>query len=85
MTFPRSYGATKAREAGIEVRTCADEVLGLGLTAFPCACQTVDTALHTLKIARLHHVRDSRSGNPSAHNLRRRHQTAVRFRQVDDS
>ena len=32
MTFPRSYGATKAREAGIEVRTCADEVLGLGLT-----------------------------------------------------
>ena len=32
MTFPRSYGATKVREAGIEVRTCADEVLGLGLT-----------------------------------------------------
>ena len=33
MTFPRSYRATKAREAGIEVRTCADGVLGLGLTA----------------------------------------------------
>ncbi len=32
MTFPRSYRATKAREAGIEVRTCADDVLGLGLT-----------------------------------------------------
>ena len=32
MTFPRSYRATKAREAGIEVRTCADEVLDLGLT-----------------------------------------------------
>ncbi|MBR1827911.1 MAG: type IV toxin-antitoxin system AbiEi family antitoxin domain-containing protein [Atopobiaceae bacterium] len=31
MTFPRSYRATKAREAGIEVRTCADEVLDLGL------------------------------------------------------
>lgn len=31
MTFPRSYRATKAREDGIEVRTCADEVLGLGL------------------------------------------------------
>ena len=31
MTFPRSYGATKVREAGIEVRTCADEVLELGL------------------------------------------------------
>jgi predicted transcriptional regulator of viral defense system len=33
MTFPRSYRATKAREEGIEVRTCADDVLGLGLTA----------------------------------------------------
>lgn len=32
MTFPRSYRATKARETGIEVRTCADEVLDLGLT-----------------------------------------------------
>lgn len=32
MTFPRSYTATKAREAGIEVRTCADNVLDLGLT-----------------------------------------------------
>ena len=31
MTFPRSYRATKARESGVEVRTCADEVLGLGL------------------------------------------------------
>lgn len=31
MTFPRSYRATKAREAGIEVRTCADEVLDLGI------------------------------------------------------
>ncbi len=31
MTFPRSYRATKAREAGIEVRTCADDVLDLGV------------------------------------------------------
>ena len=31
MTFPRSYRATKARESGVEVRTCADEVLDLGL------------------------------------------------------
>ena len=31
MTFPRSYRATKVREAGIEVRTCADAVLDLGL------------------------------------------------------
>nr|WP_315522441.1 type IV toxin-antitoxin system AbiEi family antitoxin domain-containing protein [Olegusella massiliensis] len=31
MCFPRSYRATKAREEGIEVRTCADEVLDLGL------------------------------------------------------
>ena len=32
MTFPRSYRATKAREADIEVRTCANDVLDLGLT-----------------------------------------------------
>lgn len=31
MTFPRSYRATKAREAGIEVRTCSNDVLNLGL------------------------------------------------------
>lgn len=31
MTFPRSYRATKAREAGIEVRTCADDLLDLGV------------------------------------------------------
>ena len=31
MTFPRSYNATSAREAGIVCRTCADESLGLGL------------------------------------------------------
>lgn len=31
MTFPRSYRATKAREADIKVRTCADDVLDLGL------------------------------------------------------
>ena len=32
MTFPRSYRATKARESGIKVRTCANDVLELGLT-----------------------------------------------------
>lgn len=32
MTFPRSYRATKTREAGIEVRTYADGVLDLGRT-----------------------------------------------------
>lgn len=32
MTFARSYNATKAREAGIEVRTCADDVRDLGVT-----------------------------------------------------
>ena len=31
MTFPRSYNATRARQAGIEVRTCADECLSLGI------------------------------------------------------
>lgn len=30
MTFPRSYKATSAREAGIRVRTCSDETLDLG-------------------------------------------------------
>ena len=33
MTFPRSYRAAKAREADIEVRTCADGVLDLGRTS----------------------------------------------------
>ena len=31
MTFPRGYNATPAREAGMICRTCADEVLELGL------------------------------------------------------
>ena len=30
MTFPRSYNAKAAREAGIVCRTCADDVLDLG-------------------------------------------------------
>ncbi len=33
ITFPCSCRATKAREAGIEVRTCADGVLDLGRTS----------------------------------------------------
>lgn len=37
MTFPRSYRATKAREAGVRVRTCADDVLDLGLTVVKTA------------------------------------------------
>ena len=31
MTFPRSYNAAGARDSGITCRTCADEVLDLGL------------------------------------------------------
>lgn len=31
MTFPRAYNATGAREMGITCRTCANEVLNLGL------------------------------------------------------
>ena len=31
MTFPRSYNATPAREAGVTCRTCADDVLKLGI------------------------------------------------------
>lgn len=30
MTFPRSYNATTARQAGIVCRSCADDVLSLG-------------------------------------------------------
>lgn len=33
MTFPRSYNAKAAREAGITCRTCADDVLDLGTCA----------------------------------------------------
>lgn len=33
MTFPRAYRATTARKDNIEVRTCADELLELGLIA----------------------------------------------------
>lgn len=33
MTFPREYNASSAREAGVIVRTCADEVLELGLAS----------------------------------------------------
>ena len=51
----------------------------------PCVRHAVDATLHTLKLARLHHVRNSRTGNPGVHNLRRRHQAAARFRQVNDS
>lgn len=32
MTFSRSYRATAARKAGVEVRTCADDLLDLGLS-----------------------------------------------------
>ncbi|MDO4848150.1 MAG: type IV toxin-antitoxin system AbiEi family antitoxin domain-containing protein [Coriobacteriia bacterium] len=31
MTFPRAYNAAGAREAGIKCRTCADDLLDLGL------------------------------------------------------
>ena len=32
MTFPRAYNATAARNEGIVVKTCSDEVIELGLT-----------------------------------------------------
>lgn len=38
MTFSRSYRATTARRAGIEVRTCADEVMNLGVTTISTPC-----------------------------------------------
>ena len=41
MTFPRGYNATPAREAGIVCRTCADDVLELGLTEQTTQCGNV--------------------------------------------
>lgn len=38
MTFPRSYNASGPRACGIEVRTCANEVLKLGLTRVVTPC-----------------------------------------------
>lgn len=38
MTFPRSYNATSAREAGVICRTCADNVLNLGTCETKTQC-----------------------------------------------
>lgn len=49
MTFPRAYNATGAREAGITCRTCADDVLDLGL----CKLKTPNgNAAHAYDIER---------------------------------
>ena len=44
MTFPRSYNATGVREEGIVVKTCADDLLDLGLTT------VIDPAGHTVGV-----------------------------------
>lgn len=41
MTFPRGYNATAAREMGIICRTCADEVLDLGVVELKTMCGNV--------------------------------------------
>ncbi|EPD31568.1 type IV toxin-antitoxin system AbiEi family antitoxin domain-containing protein [Gleimia europaea] len=43
MTFPRSYNASPARDAGVTCRTCADEVLELGL------CEVITSHGNTVK------------------------------------
>lgn len=69
MTFPRSYGATRAREAGIEVRTCADEALSLGLTTIETPygneVRAYDLERTLCDIVRGHRVVDVQVVNPA--------------------
>lgn len=69
MTFPRSYRATKARESGIEVRTCADEVLGLGLatvrTSYGNEVRAYDLERTLCDMVRGRHVVDVQVVNPA--------------------
>ena len=69
MTFPRSYRATKARESGIEVRTCADEVLGLGLatvrTSYGNEVRTYDLERTLCDVVRGRRVVDVQVVNPA--------------------
>ena len=69
MTFPRSYRATKARETGVEVRTCADEVLGLGLatvrTSYGNEVRTYDLERTLCDVVRGRRVVDVQVVNPA--------------------
>ena len=69
MTFPRSYRATKARETGAEVRTCADEVLGLGLatrsTSYGNEVRTYDLERTLCDVVRGRRVVDVQVVNPA--------------------
>lgn len=69
MTFPRSYRATKARESGIEVRTCADEVLDLGLatirTSYGHEVRAYDLERTLCDMVRGRHVVDVQVVNPA--------------------
>ena len=69
MTFPRSYRATKARESGVEVRTCADEVLGLGLatvrTSYGNEVRTYDLERTLCDVVRGRRVVDVQVVNPA--------------------
>lgn len=69
MTFPRSYRATKAREAGIEVRTCADNVLDLGLatvnTSYGNEVRAYDLERTLCDIVRGQRVVDEQVVNPA--------------------
>ena len=69
MTFPRSYRATKARESGVEVRTCADEVLDLGLatvrTSYGNEVRTYDLERTLCDVVRGRRVVDVQVVNPA--------------------
>lgn len=69
MTFPRAYRATKAREAGIEVRTCADDVLDLGITttntAYGNEVRTYDLERTLCDIVRGQRIVDVQVVNPA--------------------
>lgn len=69
MTFPRSYRATKARESGIRVRTCADDVLSLGLalvkTDYGNEVQVYDLERTLCDLLRGRRVVDTQVFNPA--------------------
>lgn len=69
MCFPRSYRATAAREEGIEVRTCADDVLDLGLvtveTGYGNSVRAYDLERSLCDIVRGRRVVDVQTVNPA--------------------
>ncbi len=69
MTFPRSYNAKKAREAGIICRTCADDLLELGacevITQYGNAVRAYDVERTLCDIVRGQKVVDAQVVTPA--------------------